>query len=349
MEEFSYEKKTGENANEEIESLSQQLSQDLGNSWNDSTKHEFPSLPRRRTPSPPQEFHHHHQSPRISAKIAPLPSRVDSKGRSKTQLWIANFDPTMTSEKLRQLAEQFGEVLGVQLHMKGQIPFGFVAYEREEDAQYATQALNEYVLEGHQLRVQAATRHSLTLDEQGAGKKKSSKASKIPMIGSWKTARVVQETKPLPPPSLPSSSSSSLFGGGVMELDLSTSKICIENADEITSLLRIDQLVKRRGRVIDRSFSDGRLLVEYEDTMQATEAADALDGFTLDGVELIVRQITESHSSSDFGARKSASRLVEKSGSSSSSWATIASSDNVNRMHERFYIVYLFSFRAFGL
>ena len=254
----------------------------------------------------------------------------------------------MTSEKLRQLAEQFGEVLGVQLHMKGQIPFGFVAYEREEDAQYATQALNECVLEGHQLRVQAATRHSLTLDEQGAGKKKTS--SKIPMTGSWKTARVVKETKPLPPPSLPSSSSSSLFGGGVMELDLSTSKICIENADEITSLLRIDKLVRRHGRVIDmHSFDDGRLLVEYEDTMQATEAADALDGFSLDGVELIVRQITESHSSSDFGAKKSASRLVEKSGSSSSSWATIASSDNVNRMHERFYIVHLFSFRAFGL
>eukprot|EP00118_Oscarella_pearsei_P000006 m.3951 g.3951 ORF g.3951 m.3951 type:complete len:764 (+) comp10013_c0_seq1:170-2461(+) len=283
-----------ENASEEDEreveeDLSKQLSQDL---WigigprkeQIERESDFP-LPRRAFP--PAERESDFPLPRRA-----FPPADRSSTKSKTQLYFAHFHPSTTPMKLQQLAEQFGEVLGIQFHTKGPTPFAFVAYKNADDAQKAAQTLNGCPVEEHVLRVLFADRHSASLDEQrlSLGSKARLRVSSPPSPPSLPSL-------PSPPSPPPTASNPSQSQAAFVRLPMATSHIRIEDFSSL-DLLKIENLLNRYGRVVDKvRMNDDALVVEYEDAMQASLAVSNLGGMQVSGSVLNVCQIKEDHSS----------------------------------------------------
>lgn len=76
------------------------------------------------------------------------------------KIYIGNFSRTMTEDALRNLFEQFGEVISVKLiknHETGELRgFGFVEMADAEKAQEAIAALDGSEQDGQRLRVNEA-------------------------------------------------------------------------------------------------------------------------------------------------------------------------------------------------
>jgi cold-inducible RNA-binding protein len=75
-------------------------------------------------------------------------------------IYAGNIARTVSEETLRELFAQYGQVDSVKMikdHMTGELRgFAFITMPNNEEAQAAMDALNNYDLEGHKLRVNEA-------------------------------------------------------------------------------------------------------------------------------------------------------------------------------------------------
>lgn len=92
----------------------------------------------------------------------------------KNKLFIANLPWSVTSDSLKELFSQFGEVLEAQIitdrssgRSKG---FGFVTFSSEEDAQKAINEMNDKEIDGRKLVVNVAKPKEDRGDRKSFGK-----------------------------------------------------------------------------------------------------------------------------------------------------------------------------------
>ena len=71
------------------------------------------------------------------------------KSKKRCNLYVKNFPPTTTTEELKQLFSQYGEIESIKLFpQEGNAKYGFVSFKKPEEACHASFALHKHPFNG---------------------------------------------------------------------------------------------------------------------------------------------------------------------------------------------------------